>query len=82
MNACATNLEYCTWRENYEHACNATGWVRGEKCGTSILKEDDVRRIRKMYDCGMKPTAIAKETGFKRDTVKAVVGRVNWKWLD
>lgn len=49
--------------------------------GTSLLDEDKVRQIRKMFDQGMKGTDIAKIFNVTKTTVFAVKYRYNWDWV-
>lgn len=43
------NLEWCTQKQNMEHASRNNLILKGERCHKSKLKNKDVVKIRKMY---------------------------------
>ena len=78
LNNRASNLEYATRKENLNHA-SKLGLLRvGEDFGRSQLKEDDVRRIRRLA-LSMRVGAIAKMFGVSSPTVSDIVLGKTWK---
>lgn len=56
------NLEWVTYKENCEHRNNVLNkHVRGEKCGTSKLKNNDAIDIREKYKTGKTLKQLSKE---------------------
>lgn len=82
-NNCETNLEWVTRSENHLHRARA-GIGRGERNGTARLTEPDVRSIRARYRPGGGPgyKALAKEYGIAWETVRGVIKRHVWAWLE
>lgn len=54
---------------------------RGEQSGLAKLTESDVRRIRRCYDCGVGPSAIAAEFGVQPSAICKIGLRRSWAWL-
>lgn len=84
LNNCAENLEWCTTAENLQHAINIGNLkLRGTHNGQSILNEEKVREIRRLYDEEkLKVSEIARIFNIRYDTTYLVVKRRNWAWLD
>lgn len=75
------NLEWCTTRQNIDHAM-ATGLVRrGKKIHTSVLDEIQVYTIRKCYDDGLRVCRIAEYFDVHYSSAYFIAKRVNWKHL-
>jgi len=78
------NLEYITQMENIKHAIrnNLNVIPKGEQCGSSKLKENDIRNIRKIYQ-NNKYTQ--KELGIMfnihEETVGTIVRKTSWKHI-
>lgn len=65
-NNCATNLEWVTHKKNIEHSVkqNSVVWnnsKQGIRNGRAIFKENDILKIREMYDGGMPIADIVKK---------------------
>lgn len=54
---------------------------RGERCGTSVLKEADVHAIRKMKRPGVGAARISKKLNLPRGAVLGVITGKSWLWL-
>lgn len=93
-NNAITNLEYCTMRENLEHASRmgllATGKrngaythpeciVRGEDQPNSVLTEDSVRLILLAAQNKIPHSVTARKIGVSRQTVSRVAHGERWK---
>jgi len=77
------NLEWCTAKENTQHAYE-TGLLnnKGEHCITSKLTKNDVVKIRKIYkDGGVTQKQIAKIWGVSRSQIGFIVTKKRWKHL-
>ena len=82
------NLEYCTASDNQRHAV-ATGLApkpplrRGtdndHKCK---LTEDQVRQIRADYTNGAGIARMARQYAVGESTIRHIVQRTSWAWLD
>lgn len=88
------NLEYCTPRENSEHAARmglvASGsrhgrytkphrTARGTRVNTARLSERDVIRMRALRGSGATLTALMKEFGLSKSATHQVVTRKSWR---
>lgn len=76
------NLEWCTRIENSKHAVinNLYQCARGEKQGSSKLKEKDIFEIRKLSKT-MMGTEIAKIFNVDKSTIYRVINGYKWQWL-
>lgn len=74
------NLEWCTRRENMDHATNVIKTViRGEDRSNSKLTESDVIEIRNLYKSGLPQKAIAKKYPCSQSLINRVVNGKVWK---
>lgn len=78
----STNLEWCSHRDNIEHALN-TGLIKiGEDNSNAKLTKDDVVFIRRYYKKGDKnlgAMALAKKFKVSRKTIKNVIEQKRYK---
>ena len=77
------NLEWCTPKENVQHAYR-TGLAKGQKGtrnGNSKLTELDVLLIRAMIELGERKSDIADWFGIERYYVHRIKNRTNWKHI-
>lgn len=86
MNPCADNLEYCTPKENLDHA-KQIGLMdtRGIRNGRAKLTEDDVRLIRSLYiprHPEFNGYALARRFSVAKNTIDQILKRTNWKHID
>lgn len=58
------------------------GYVAGERNGMSVLTNDQVRELRRAYAAGKGCSALAKETGINRSTIKNVVLHPEKYWRE
>lgn len=76
------NLEWCTVRENHDHAMRTGLTLRGERHGRHILTEDQVLEIRKRFAQGkINKSRLAKEYNIPRTTISRVILRNTWRHL-
>lgn len=73
------NLEWCTHRENMEHAAANLLTSVGSKHGMSILDESDIPEIRSRYEKGEKPSSIASSFGVSKGAIGHIVKRTSWR---
>lgn len=88
------NLEWCTARENVQHASRtnllASGdrngarlyperLVRGESVHTALLTEVDVRIIRKLVDAGFPQLHVARQFYVSAGCINRIVLHKSWK---
>jgi len=79
-NNTVENLEWCTHSHNSIHMFNM-GYKRakGEKCGSSVLREIDVLKIRSLYEKdGISTRKIASEFKIGQSTVIHILHRRTW----
>lgn len=80
----ADNLEWVTASENQIHAIK-TGLkipVKGERVGTSVLTEDQVRQIkRKLKEGVMTQKKIGEFYGVTKFTIQKINVGKNWGWI-
>lgn len=81
------NLEWVSASDNQRHAV-ATGLTpkpplkRGTTHHKNRLSEDQVRRIRADYACGVGIARMARELGVSESAIRHIVQRTSWAWLD
>lgn len=83
-NNTVQNLEWCTAKENVNHAIKTGLHVIkfGEDHGSTKLNEEIVRKVRSLYATGLYSYAdIAKEMNLKTRTVAGIVRRETWKHI-
>ncbi len=82
------NLEYCTASDNQRHAVATglapkpplrRGTANSHKCK---LDEDRVRSIRSAYAAGAGIARLASEYDVGESTIRHIVQRTSWAWLD
>lgn len=70
-----TNLEWCTPKENSQHAVRIGLFPRGEKHHLSTLTDQQVAQIRLMYSSGIVQYKIASHFGINQSVVSRYVNR-------
>jgi hypothetical protein len=81
-DARATNLEYCTRKENARHAVQNELFAVGERIARSRLTAEQVRSIRRKHSSGMRQKELAEEYGLLQNHVCKIVNRKLWVHLD
>lgn len=78
----AVNLEWCTQKENVQHALKngLLNIVRGEANGASKLKEQDVRDIRKLCKF-LTNNELKKMFNVSESAIRGVVKKIYWKHI-
>ena len=77
------NLEWCDAKGNADHAYK-NGWIKmpdqsGENNSQAKVSVDDVRKIRWLAANGMGDTAISRQLGISRNTIKGITKHKTWK---
>jgi len=81
QNNALTNICWGTPRENMDDKIAHGTYVRGERVGNSVLKEDQVCSIYRKAHAGASMDDLAKEYGISRQSIEAIKYQRNWKWL-
>lgn len=76
-----TNLEWCTLKQNMEHASKNGLISKGEKSGLSKLKNAEVFEIKKLSAMGVKGENIAKGYRVSKATISRIINNQLWKHL-
>jgi len=81
-NANVLNLEWCTYKQNTQHALE-TGLIKrdGSHNGKRKLNEEDVRDIRMFAKAGLKAKDIVKVYPIKLAAMTNVINRVTWRFM-
>lgn len=81
LNNRADNLEWCTGKENCQHAVAEALYQtwRGEQTVMAKLTELDVSNIRSRWASGEKQNALAREYGVRPGTIHKIVHRQRWQ---
>lgn len=76
------NLEWVTGSENMRHSfANGRKPKRGEGIGTSVLKEEQVLRIRELYDNGFSNMQMRRTFSISESTVSRIIKRESWQHI-
>lgn len=73
------NLVYATKQENEAHKVEHGTRRSGEQVHLAKLTEEDVRKMRRLYKAGVRPTTLAMIYGVTRENVHCVVSGKTWK---
>ena len=73
------NLEYCTQKQNGEHAAKNDLVAYGSRVNGSKLTDDDVREVRRLFASGENYKDIGKRFQMHPMNVYHIVNRVTWK---
>lgn len=73
------NLEWCTSKENGNHASRTGLTQRGEEVGLSKLKETDIPIIREMLSRKIPSPFIGKQFGVNKSAILSIKHGKTWK---
>lgn len=75
-----SNLEWCTYSENVQHAMKIlpTWGTRGEGIAQSKLKTADILEIRRLVKEGFKEEDLAEKFGVHYSNINLIVNRKTW----
>ena len=76
------NLEYCTPRDNREHAKVNRLYSSGSRCSWAKLNEESVATIRRAYEVGMSAGKLAKAFGVNKAAILSAIKRESWKYVE
>lgn len=77
-NNIASNLEWCTKKENLDHGYRVGLWA-GENNNTSKLKEKDIPEIFKLREKGMSAVAIAEKYNVHKTSIHRILAKTSWR---
>lgn len=82
LNNSVDNLEWCTAKQNTQHATNmgmnTPPVQKGNRNSQAKLTESQVREIRKLYERVTNCSAIARLYGVNPKTINDIVNRKHW----
>lgn len=86
LNPVATNLEWCTHKENTKHAIDVLGrdfasklkTGKGEESGAHILTDTDIRSIKRLLSAGWRQSDIAARFGISQTNVSSIKRGLTW----
>lgn len=73
------NLEYCTPKQNREHAVAHRLYSSGSKCSWSKLNEEAVLKIRAAYKIGFSLNQLSRAFEVNKKAILQVVHNKTWK---
>ena len=74
------NLEWCTQRENINHAKENGAWKINQFASAAILSNDDVKEIIELlFDTNIKIRDIANHYGVVRGAIFNIYSKLTWK---
>lgn len=78
-----SNLEWCTAKENINHAARQGRLVvtNGEINGMATITEEIAYQIRDLFDSGLRTPYISKQLGVTRAIVDKIGRRERWSYL-
>ena len=77
-----SNLVWETKKQNHARKIKHGTAQRGERCSLAILKESEVREIRRRFDAGESAASIQEDFSVSYKTIFNVARRLRWAWLD
>jgi hypothetical protein len=77
-----TNLRWATHQENAADMIEHGRTNRGTAAHQGKLCEEQVREIRKLSASGLDNAAIGRLFGVRRSSVRQIIKRLSWAWLD
>lgn len=81
-NNSETNLEWCSFKENMEHAGIHGLYPRGSGSHKHVLIEPDVLKICELLDAtNLRQEDIAKMYGVNSRTISCIHSGISWNWL-
>ena len=83
QNNVASNLEWCTHKENMRHAFsnNLVPPLKGELNGRALLNEELVHKICKDYVKGLQPVEVIHKYSITRNQAIKIKSKLTWKHI-
>jgi hypothetical protein len=82
LNNLVSNLKWGTRKENAADMVKHGRSPKGERCGTSVLKEKDVIKIKSLSKKGMLQKDIAEKFKVCTGTIQAIISARSWFYLN
>lgn len=76
-----SNLEYCTPRQNVEHAMAHRLYHSGDRCSWSKLNAAQITVLKKSYEAGMSLKQLARAFEVNKKAVQQVLSKRSWKYV-
>jgi len=70
-----------TQKRNMEDKVQKGRAARGSKIGNAVLKENDVIEIKRLLECGLGPTEIARMYKVSQGAIMCIKSKRNWSWI-
>ncbi len=80
LNNIVSNLEWCTHKQNSQHAIKNNLHVRGESVGTSKLTEKQVLEIRNIHK-KFTQKQLAKKYNVTQTNIQCILNRKSWRHI-
>ncbi len=83
LNNCISNIEYCTFAQNSQHAYDMglPTPAKGERHGQSKLKDSDIIAIRDRLALGHTTSAIARDFNVGQSIISRIKTGHNWSHI-
>lgn len=75
------NLEYCTPKQNRDHAVVNRLYHSGERCSWSKLNGESIHLIRRAYKIGMSNRQLALAFGVSKKAIQQILKGKSWKYV-
>ena len=77
------NLEWSTKQENMNHASENNLISKGEEIYQSVLKEEEVLRIRRLYKINpnFNRSKVGRKLGVSYSAIHKIINNINWRHL-
>jgi hypothetical protein len=75
----AENLEYCTPKENREHAKRNGLYTSGERCSWAKLTSEKARAIRDKHRAGVGIMTLSREYGVNKKAISQIISEKTWR---
>lgn len=76
-----SNLEWCTQKENMQHAARQgrMASMQGEQNGHHKYTANLVKKVRRLYESGLTQMGIKRQLGVPQPTISVMVREIQWR---